>query len=222
MIELYSLLQRNGSGIGAKLDQLPRTLRQDLYQELSCVDKEGALKDLARLKTAVENIASKRFDKLGQSQKNKVYKDVWRQAGFPEGDPNYGEHHLKDNFGVFLEALHNGAGLGISAQLIPHASFDDAESHMFELGGKKVPGQGLCVIDRIERSDRRAPIGRDPREQVELRLGDLLRDYHTYRIATDDSHIPLDAQGKEKEYTGFTTAMRIILHTCATFFKQVR
>lgn len=149
--------------LGPMLQAVPDRLRNAIYfhvWDLATDPNKGgdrwgernAMDDLPRLMNAVKAVAQERLESLPTPKKNSVYGTVYRMAHLPDvSDPQWGEHHAKDDTGRLIRALHRNncldiAGTKISwyAELEKNARFPSRPFHLYRQ--ELAEGQ-ICFIN---------------------------------------------------------------------------
>lgn len=83
------------------------------------------------LKNAIEKVIARIFDTQTQDTKNAIYGTLWRMAGQPSGDPQWGEHHVKDDTERLIRALHRHHLLQIPGKTISvYSNLEKGATHL--------------------------------------------------------------------------------------------
>jgi hypothetical protein len=108
------------NALRASLDALPLDFRNKIcYHIYDLAGKPaepsyGAVHvfdSLPRLQEAVQCVAFEVFDTISQNERNGIAGKVWERSGSPQtNDPQWGEHHAKDNVRILLNSLSESLG----------------------------------------------------------------------------------------------------------------
>ncbi|MBS0650293.1 MAG: hypothetical protein JSR93_03930 [Verrucomicrobia bacterium] len=118
---LYTLYASDDhNALRASLDALPVDFRNKVCYNIYDLAGKPAepnygqvhvFDSLPRLQEAVQRVAFEVFDTISQNERNGIAGKVWARSGSPQtNDPQWGEHHAKDNVRVLLNSLSESLG----------------------------------------------------------------------------------------------------------------